>query len=1146
MQQLLQLSPTNLPINDLLGQFQKLTGQGLPDFGSFATDLPLPDVSQLTGLVAQFEEIGQKLAEGPAGLTGELLGQLQQLGDGSTQISGLLGSITEAIGPVGGLPGQLQSFFGTFETVILPLLATIQRQEFDAESLTKLLNLDNLLANAAQPLTGLMQAPLETVGSLESSLAPLAESSWLADYQSLLAGVKAIEAGASATAEAQLAALNQALSDDVIAQLQQGVKTLETGTETAVNTLTSFGDSLDGLSQNVTAEVQAIFDRLNPAALGQQLNIVDEALTAQLEQLDLAGMVGQIEAAVQALNDLIDQNLAQVTATIEQLVGTVTQAIDMAKQALVQVSALISDLLNQVRTFLEGPMATVSDVIEQAKGVFNSFAVSINGVLEQVNGVITQVYDFIKGVIEQIAAFDFEPFIQQLYNMIRQMTAILDHPEVRRGLEQVKTIIDQIVQQLDQISLQPVFDQVLTNVDSVKAQLAAIDTSQLNAMLRQALKAALEVVTSAIDPPSKVTDMVKEEYNSSVRPNTLSLIEPIEEQFLKILDIVDQFEPGTLVANLLTPPFEAMLAELEKLIGPDQILSQLSVITDFYESLLAELDAQINPANLLAPITEYYGILMEFVNSLSPEILLAPLNELLEMAKNEFNKLPLETIVEQVKAPVDEIVGFVTDFRLEDQPFWQPVQAALNIQLKELVEQFVTLLKEALAQIDLSALQPVTAAVGQAIQTLQEVLIQPELLERVQAFVSGAGAAAQTFLGQITALADEWRAAYDHVKQIAANAADSAAFNELLAKLEALNPIKLLAAPTSLVRQLQTGVTSLLERIQAIWAGLGDLLDQGAGTIQTLLSNEPDGLKAYLAEIVDGLVGGPLQRIVEWLDPAMTGIRRAIEAILGLQEHLDVFKILPESLERISQAILSVKQAILDFNFDFLTDELQGIMDTVIQPLRQLDPQPFIDELVAIYQRVMSAVSNLNPVNIIASARGVVTLNREQAEEALLVPVGARLVAQTPVGEMHYQVIQGATLAAGVASVDILVQAISQGRGGEVIAPGATGEVEWRMNVPEGSILAALKPGHTEPLLSLYTMFHDIIIGKLQALHPEKLLVEPLNEPYQRVLQIKEELGLDRPFKLLFTKFDQLEEELFDGLDRSAAAFGSLLSAIPL
>ena len=60
------------------------------------------------------------------------------------------------------------------------------------------------------------------------------------------------------------------------------------------------------------------------------------------------------------------------------------------------------------------------------------------------------------------------------------------------------------------------------------------------------------------------------------------------------------------------------------------------------------------------------------------------------------------------------------------------------------------------------------------------------------------------------------------------------------------------------------------------------------------------------------------------------------------------------------------------------------------------------------------------------------------------------------------------------------------------------------------------------------------------------LLVEPLNEPYQRVLQIKEELGLDQLFILLFAKFDQLEEELFDGLDRSAAAFGSLLSAMPV
>jgi hypothetical protein len=147
---------------------------------------------------------------------------------------------------------------------------------------------------------------------------------------------------------------------------------------------------------------------------------------------------------------------------------------------------------------------------------------------------------------------------------------------------------------------------------------------------------------------------------------------------------------------------------------------------------------------------------------------------------------------------------------------------------------------------------------------------------------------------------------------------------------------------------------------------------------------------------------------------------------------------------------------------------------------------------------------------------------------------------------MHYRLVQGATLAAGAASAEVLVQAVSSGREGEIVSPGEAGEVTWAMNVPEGSVLATLTPAHTEPLLSLYTMFHDIVIGKLQALHPAKLIPPLLDEPYQKVLQIKAELGLEKLFVLLFAKFDQLEEELFDGLDRSAAAFRGLLSAIPL
>lgn len=1147
MQQLLALSPTNLPIDDLLGQFQGLTSNlALPSLDGLALQMPaLPDLGQVTGLVAQFEQIGQTLSEGPQALTSALLTELQQLGAGSTQIGSMFGLLTETLGPLGGLPGQVQTFFATFDSTILPLLAMLQRQEFDAASLGELLPLNDLLQDAAQPLSDLLQAPLATVGTLEASLDPLAHAPWLDTYQSLLAAVAAVTPN-GATTEAQLAALNQALSAERVVQVQQGAMTLETGVQTAVTTLRSFETSLDSLAQEVKTTTQATFDRLNPAELGKQLNIVDTDLAAQLQQIDLQRIVAPIDAAVQAVDKLVGQNLDQVTGSIEQIVGTVTQAIETARQALVQVSAIISDLLRQVRTFIAGPMQQVQTVIEQARGAFNTVIVSINQVLEKVNGVVTQVYTVIKGVVDQIAAFDFEPFLQQLYAMIRQITALLDAPQVRQVLDQVKAAIDQVVQKLDAVSLQPVFDQVLTNVDGVKTQLATIDTSQLNAMLRQALKAALDVVTSAIDPPSKVTDMVKEEYNNSVRPYTLGLIEPIEAQFLQILDVIDQFEPGTLVASLLTPPFETMIARLEEYIGPDQILGHLSVITEFYEKLLADLDQALNPEKLLAPITKYYGIMLDFVNGLSAQQLLQPLNDLLNQAKGTLARVDMQAIIDQVKAPVDQVVGFVRDFRLEEQPFWQPVQAVLNIQIGDLVKQFVAQLKQALDQIDLSALEPVTAAVRQVMQGVQAILVQPQLLDRVTAFVSSAGTTAQAFLQRITGLAEQWHKAADHVRAIASASATSAAFDSVLAKLEGLNPIKLLAAATNLVKQLQTGATSLLERVQAIWAGFGDLLTQGGAYVQSLLSGQPDGLKAYLAAILDGLVAGPLQRIVALLEPAVTGVRRGIDGVLKLQQHLEVVNIVPQSIDRIGDAVKAVQQTIQDFNLDFLVTELDGIMDTIIQPLHSLNPQPFIDALVAVYRRVLDTVRGLNPAGLIASARGMLTLSRQSTDEAVLIPVGARLIATTPAGQRPYRVIAGATLAAGESTIDVLVQAEVQGRGGEVIVPSDSGQVTWEMAVPDGSVLALLTPAHTAPLLSLYTMFHDVVIGKLQALHPAKLIPPLLNEPYQKILQIKHELGLEKLFLALFARFDQLEKELFDGLDRSALAFRGLLAAMPL
>src|SRR5262245_14477960 len=129
MRQLLELSPTNLPIDDILGQFQGLTELSLPDLGSFAADLPVPDLGLLTQVVGQFGDMAGKLSEGPEALASGLLEHLQVLGSGSLDIGNLIGPLAEMTGSIGALPTALPAFFEHCNNGILPVLHLLQQQE---------------------------------------------------------------------------------------------------------------------------------------------------------------------------------------------------------------------------------------------------------------------------------------------------------------------------------------------------------------------------------------------------------------------------------------------------------------------------------------------------------------------------------------------------------------------------------------------------------------------------------------------------------------------------------------------------------------------------------------------------------------------------------------------------------------------------------------------------------------------------------------------------------------------------------------------------------------------------------------------------------------------------------------------------------
>ena len=124
------------------------------------------------------------------------------------------------------------------------------------------------------------------------------------------------------------------------------------------------------------------------------------------------------------------------------------------------------------------------------------------------------------------------------------------------------------------------------------------------------------------------------------------------------------------------------------------------------------------------------------------------------------------------------------------------------------------------------------------------------------------------------------------------------------------------------------------------------------------------------------------------------------------------------------------------------------------------------------------------------------------------------------------------------------MQAQTPDRGGEIVVPGPAAEVAWELLTVASTV--TLEPAHTAPILGLYTMCYDLILAKLEALHPDTLIAEPLNAQFEEVRRIIDSLGLDRLFDVLFSKFGHLETELFAGLNRSAVALGEVLRAVPV
>jgi hypothetical protein len=1153
MQEILELNPELLKaqFEETLKPIRELGHLNPPNFSFDLIELPLVgNFSSVFEIGKNLETMYQQFPASPEVFISELLGGLTQLGQGSSDTNQLLGPFRNLTTNLSPLLSDLETSPKFFQDSLIPAIQKVSQQvtamdkwldQNQDSDFVQLFQLNELATNLSSPVMMQLQDQLNSIEQFSSINRVLASGEWYVTYNNMLQTVSQLDL-ANPRAVKNVRVLLEA-GGLLRGQIVNGLNSLTNQTKRAEILLNRFNGGLVNFEKNLTPALCNATAAIDPNRFG--IMFTDELLQLMpiITKLQLGSIKGKIEKAVQIVEGLLAQNLDKINATLNTIVATMIDALALAEQAIVKVSALLSNLVQECANLIKN--LNLEAIVEQVREVQADIKGKIAQVLDKINATVAEFYAFIKEkVVAPIREIDFQPIIQLLKDTLYKITTVLEHPQVQNAIEQARKGIDLIVENLDAISLKPVFDEVLSQSEEVKGILQNLNVSQLNPVLRQALSLSLGKVRSEIDPPEmKIAQPIFDEYQQEISPHLRQPIEYLVEQFGKIEETIKAFEPGKLVADLLTPPFEAMLSKLEELLNPEKLIVAMKPVQDFYTNTLAKVDQILNPTTLLTPVVEFYDKLLAAAKALTPQTLLAPVNKLISKATSQLDNLHLENIIANVIGSVKSITDLVTGFRLEDSEVWQEVEKVLSLDfLAKLEKRFDTLLKRTQHSIDslnLTALQTALKPLIATVTTVHKAIQQPEILSRIAEI----NAATQSFTVNMTALTKTWQVQFRRLNNFRPEVPNDD-YLALIKLLQGFNPINMMAVQTQSIDALSKQTQNLSVILHTIWSNLAKLLKSDDPYLNALLAGDAQTIKNYLKQAMETLAGKPMHTALDSLIRPLAQIRDDFNAIkttvLKLQGYTQTLNSVPESLQTIGDKIIEIKNKITEFDLDFLSEAIQNVLDEVVRPLEALHPSKVVADIQDVYSQVREILDNFNPVAIIGSARDTVKLARGGQSNQIEVPFGTHLIATTPIGDITYRTLLGVTLEEGQNEVEVLVQALKAGRGSDLV----TNEgITWKVD-GEGW-LATLQPSASGPILSLATLALEVILEKIRLFHPAEIVVEPLNAAYQKIVELLESLGINRIFDTLVKKFDDLEQELKEGLDRSAKELSSLLAAMP-
>ena len=735
---------------------------------------------------------------------------------------------------------------------------------------------------------------------------------------------------------AQRDALVQQFLDDVKAELDQQLKKLEV------------------VPQLLEEKMSALLLLLQPPPTSVSNDTFPPAMPAPSAFTGLEGLLSQYQNIFENLINALD--ISDITDAFSAPAEAIEQAVDEIDQAITMVTLEITNRLNQVRDAIAA--LDISNLVDNAENAITDYTGQIVGNL---TAAFTQVRDAIEAIAAQITAvvsgFNPASVVAEIENGIDAVGAVLEGPEVTSVLEVLEKL-KSIAERLDRVSFTPVTDTVVGSIDEMTAAIQGLG-SNLDDPLKGLLSEALAALPDDLHP---VTDPLIGGLGDLIDAGPVPLLEAIKDIPQEILDAINSFDPGELIGDTLSEPFQNIISEIQAF-EPNQLLDPISAELDNFKNRVRE---NANPAQLFDPLIEVHEGVLQDLEGFNPGDIIDPLDEALTGAIQQVtNAIPIEGIFDEIESVIndiqrilgadgvaDSIIELIQAFREYLTPF---VDATESIS-----DQIQSWLDDALSvvdSVDVSALQTAFTDLNNTIDATQSAALE-SLYDTTLAPVNNAlkdvlqpGALMTALVrsrNQLSGVADTVEASL------------SGRIDTILLDVNPTAPD--FSSVFNTYNRTVTVVNNTRQELLNTLEAWDDTYHQVDGVLDSYrqVPASPQELKDWIIATLDDQLIKPLQSIFEKFAPTArlldAFIAPIVELVEALRDTVNDILAAPTAIVDVGDSLEQIRDRLQEINLDFISDSIDDIYDEVKDQFRGLDPRGLKNAVNAAFEDLIELI----------------------------------------------------------------------------------------------------------------------------------------------------------------------------------------------